>query len=192
VDGQTLYFSRLMFDRLFGDDVPARFESALSTPEAVSRLQVLTGRTRSVWNWPTSPATIGTVSASNVRLFRIDPFVRNSFKPVFVGAFREERGRTVLEGRFTMHWFAEAILSCSVAALFLISVTVTGFLIGASRTPGTLPLYPAFTLVLLVLLFWAALFGFVRFGRWLARDHVALISATIRDALKETTEAQRR
>ena len=179
-----------MFDRLFGEDVPARFESVLSTPDAVSRLQALTARTWSVRKRPTAPATIGTVSSSNVRLFRVDPFLGNSFTPIFVGAFREEHGRTVLEGRFTMHWFAEAVLSCGVAVLVLISVTVTGFLIGASRTPGTFLLYPALGLILVVTLSWVALLGLVRLRRWLVRDHVALISETIRDALAETTTAE--
>jgi len=73
---------------------------------------------------------VGSVCEDRVRLQRVIPFVRNSFKPVFLGSFVERNGRTLLEGRFTLFhatkifmtfWFAFVLLWTLLALIAVVS-----------------------------------------------------------------------
>jgi hypothetical protein len=96
------------FDLLYGAE-PAEFESAFGLEESVRRLSAATKR--SVFSALTHQAAVGTVSESRVSLQRVIPFVGNSFKPFFIGAFDVRNGRTVLSGRFTMLWWVKAFMT---------------------------------------------------------------------------------
>ena len=57
---------------------------------------------------------------------------RALFRPTFVGRLRQRDGRTVLDGRFRMTWFARALLPVWLApAVVCIAVAVLGVLLGA-------------------------------------------------------------
>lgn len=92
------------------------------------RLQNATRRT-GLSEWTTERA-VGNVSEDCVRLQRAIPFVRNSFKPVFLGSFVERDGRTLLEGGFTVFratrifmtfWFAFILLWTLLAIIAVLS-----------------------------------------------------------------------
>jgi hypothetical protein len=97
-----------VFDLLYGA-VPAEFESAFDLDESVKRLSGATKR--SVFDSLTNQAAIGTVSKDRVSLRRVIPLVGNSFKPFYIGEFRENNGRVVLTGRFTMFWWVKAFMT---------------------------------------------------------------------------------
>lgn len=96
------------FDLLFGN-VPARFPSAFSLSESVDRLQANTKR--HILSSLFRQSAVGPVSEGLVRLQRVIPLVGNSFKPIFVGAFRVSEGQVVLEGKFTMFRFSKVFMT---------------------------------------------------------------------------------
>ncbi len=51
----------------------------------------------------TSQGMVGFASIENTRIERVLPFLRNSFKPVFVGSFRTVGDQTVLSGVLRLH-----------------------------------------------------------------------------------------
>ena len=97
---------RLKF--LYGSE-PVSFESSLPLHEAVRRLAEV------VEPWyqfrPFEARAVGTVNTSRVVFRRVVPFVRNSFKPEFRGAFQVRSGTTLLVGAFSMSPFAKAFLT---------------------------------------------------------------------------------
>ena len=99
---------RRLFNLLYGA-VPADFESAFGLEESVKRLSAATQR--SVFGAFTHQAAVGRVSKDRVSLQRVIPFVGNSFKPFYIGKFRETNGRVVLTGRFTMLWLVKAFMT---------------------------------------------------------------------------------
>jgi hypothetical protein len=122
-----------------------------------------------------------------VRLQRARPFFGNSFKPIFVGAFRHHHGRVVLEGRFTMFLFSKVFMTVWLTlALAFTVVAVTVSLRTAADAPGQrdvtalfLPLIPLGFLVLGI--------GFVRFCWWLSRNDMSYLAALIQEALSPRT-----
>lgn len=89
------------FKLLYGSE-PVVFRSALSSEQAIASLRAATRRP-GFRLWGGSAAT-GVVSMHMVELRKETPFVRNDFKPCFVGRFRMEGEEIVLEGGFTLSW----------------------------------------------------------------------------------------
>ncbi len=129
---------------LFGN-IPFACESKYSLEESVTRLRENTKR--SVFSSLFKQKAAGKVSASKVSLQRVIPFFGNSFKPIFVGKFKETKGGVYLEGKFTTFllskifmtvWFSFAILW---TALAVIQITQT-FSTQADRLLVELVLFP--------------------------------------------------
>src|SRR5437016_13971963 len=87
----------------------AEFESDFDLCESIQRLSAATSR--SVFSAWTHQAAVGKVSESRVSLQRVIPFFGNAGKPFFVGEFVVRNGRTILSGRFTLHWSAKVFMS---------------------------------------------------------------------------------
>jgi hypothetical protein len=87
---------------------PVEFESEFGMVESVARLKAATRR----WGAFTLTKNVatGTVTQSRVLLERKVPMVSNPFKPVFHGRFETIRGKTLLTGRFTPHWFVRLFI----------------------------------------------------------------------------------
>lgn len=107
---------------------PAEFKSAYGLDEAVSRLQAVTKP--DTLSLMVQQTPMGSVSASNVRLRRAIPMVRNYFKPCFYGSFEQRGSDVYLIGRFTRtplaKIFATVWLACAlVFALLFIGISVT-------------------------------------------------------------------
>jgi hypothetical protein len=161
---------RGLFDFLWGS-VPAEFESRFGLDESVRRLSAVTRRfvfliTRQV--------AVGHVSRDRVSLCRVMPFYGRFF--YFLGEFREQDGRVVLSGRFTLSWGFKALMTSWLGFfLFWESLVVLGLLVR-----GDPPL-------------WWFLFGGVgMFGagltivwllKWMSRKDVVWLSTLIRDSL---------
>ena len=160
---------------LYGD-VPARFPSDFPMAESVARLRERTKR--SVFATLLQEAAAGPVTESRVRLNRVIPLFGNSFKPVFVGAFRQDLGRVVLEGRFTMFLFSKILMTIWLAfALVWTGVAV----FAVTRSPTLTLLFPLFGLCFVV-----AGVAFLRFCWWLSRNDMPYLASVINTALNRS------
>jgi hypothetical protein len=158
---------------LLYESSPAEFRSAYSVDESIQRLSAATSR----WGLSLGETqAVGKVSAELVRLRREIPMVRNGYKPFFVGRFETRDGGTVLIGHFGMSAFAKMFTTIwlGMAALFTAGFLAAGFS-ATNSNPVWLPIVPLIMLV--------AGLGFVRLGKWFARNDVAWLSGVITKAL---------
>src|SRR5882757_4884230 len=162
------------FWRLLYEANPAEFRSAFGLAESVERLQAATKR--SVFSSLGETAAVGKVSEEGVRLQRVIPMMRNSFKPFFVGHFEVRAGVTVLTGRFTMALFAKIFMSFWFGMTFVFAI---GALFASFRASAPLRSLWVFQPFLML--------GFgiapVVFGKWLSRNDAAWLSQIIDSAL---------
>ena len=86
-------------------------------------------------------SAVGRVEKGRVRLQRVIPFFRNSFKPIFVGKFDDATGVVFLKGRFATFmfsrismtiWFCFALIWSMIAAITAV-ISVTNFAHRAAR-----------------------------------------------------------
>jgi hypothetical protein len=82
--------SSWLADILYGSR-PAEFVSHYSLQESVEKLRAVTAR--SMFPSLTKQSAVGTVAEHKVRLQRVIPMVRNSFKPFFFGHFEFGTGK---------------------------------------------------------------------------------------------------
>jgi hypothetical protein len=162
--------------RLLFESTPAEFRSAFGLAESVERLRAATKR--SAFSSLAETAAVGKVSQEGVRLQRVIPMIRNSFKPFFVGRFEVRDGVTVLSGRFTMALFAKIFMSFWFGMLLAIG---GGIWVGTSHSANTAPR------LFLLQPFLMVAFGVVLIavGKWFARNDVAWLSSVIEGALGE-------
>jgi hypothetical protein len=158
---------------LLFESTPAEFRSDYSIAESVQRLTAVTSR------WAVSLSqtqAVGKVSPDKVRLQRVIPMVRNSFKPCFTGHFETRDGRTVLTGHFAIPMSARIfmVIWLAMATLFTVAF-LAGDLRSPNGTPASLPLFG--------LLFPAAGIGLIVLGKWFARNDVAWLSDVMTRAL---------
>ena len=171
------------FRFLFGD-IPVEIHSPFSLSDSVQRLRDATKR--SVFSSLFRQAAVGPVTAANVRLRRVIPMFGNSFKPIFVGRFRETNGQVVLSGRFTMFLFSKIFISVWLSFWLIWTLVAT---LGVFGIGGIQPA-PSSGSPLLVLLFpligvgfFVAGILFVRLCWWLSRSDMKYLTAVITQAL---------
>lgn len=157
---------------LFGG-TPVRFESRLPVEEAVSRLSSEVKQ----WNLKTlfSETAIGVVTEERVMIRREIPFVRNDFKPRFVGSFERLGSGSILKGQFRLDTGTKVFMSFwlgFVALWTLLTCASVGLTSGSS---AWLPLAGASMFVAGLLL--------IRIGKWFARNDRAWLSQRIAMAL---------
>src|ERR1700733_15636255 len=160
--------------RLLYESTPAEFRSAYSVAESVERLRAATKR--STFAAIGEAAAVGKVSPDGVRLQRVPPMVRNSFKPFFVGRFESRDGVTLLTGRFGMSLFTKIFMTFWLAMVALFGV---GFLVGSLSATAS---YPRQIVIGPFLMLIAGL-GLVALGKWFARNDVAWLTGVIGRAL---------
>jgi hypothetical protein len=165
------------FVRLLYESTPAEFRSAYGLSESVERLRAATKR--SVFSALGEAAAVGKVSETVVRLQRVIPMVRNSFKPFFVGRFEIRDGVTVLTGRFSMLTAAKIFMTFWFGMTF---VFAAGVLLGKLSSDKPFPSFLVFQPFLMI--------GFgialVAAGKWFARNDAAWLSKVIEGALGNT------
>jgi hypothetical protein len=158
--------------RLLYESTPVEFRSAFGLEESMERLRAATKR--SVFSALSEAAAVGRVSEESVRLQRVIPMIGNSFKPFFLGHFQNNAGTVLLIGRFTMLPIVKMFMTFWFGIVTLASV---GLLLGLnSKVPTPAVLGPV------------AMIGggvaLLAFGKWLARNDVAWLSAVIETALE--------
>jgi len=164
-------------------NVPARFHSDFSISESVARLSAAI---QSPFSSLTFARTVGRVNAAKVTLWRVQPTFRNSFKPVFVGRFRDDAGGVVLEGRFTLFASSKAFMTIWLGAALLItaySVFLSGVVAIVNRD------WRAFAFVPIGFAFFGVGVAFVRLCWGLSRSDVDVLSHRIRSALSSVNSA---
>ena len=165
---------RRLFDLLYGA-TPADFESAFGLEESVRRLAAASKR--SVFRAFIHQAAVGCVSKDRVSLQRVIPFVGNSFKPFYIGEFREIGGRVVLSGRFTMLWWVKASMTYWFGfCLLWTALAILPLLVRDAH---------AWWFPFAGLSMFSAGVAFVAFCKWLSRNDVAWLSRVIQDALSK-------
>ena len=162
------------FWRLLYESTPAEFRSTFGLEESVERLRAATKR--SVFSSLSETAAVGKVSEQSVRLQRVIPMVRNSFKPFFVGRFEVRDGVTVLKGRFTMGLFAKIFISCWFGMTLAFA---GGTLLGSIRSPTAIRSF--WVLQPFVMLGFGVVL--VAAGKWFSRNDAAWLSTVIEEAL---------
>lgn len=159
--------------RLLYGSTPVEFASSYGMSESIDSLEAVAVRP-AFWP-PTEESAVGVVSEAKVRLQRVIPRVRNSFKPLFAGRFEVKNGRVVLVGRFTTHWLQKTFMTLWFGVCLLwtlvtaFAVLVKGFehwwfpLGGLAMICGGL--------------------GVVSAGQWFSRNDIAWLSRMIQEAL---------
>lgn len=119
----------------------------------------------------------GNVDTEHVEIERVIPLVGNAFKPVFVGKFSEEGGKTILTGVFRFHRFVQVFMTFwfGITTLWLITVSINA-LSTASNT-WYFPLYGLMMLAMGV--------GMVKIGKWFSRNDRQWLKEHISHAIAE-------
>ena len=161
---------RRMLNFLYGS-TPATFESAATLEESVRRLGAVTDQAAL-----TSGRAVGRVREDKVVLQRSVPFVRNSFKPFFIGRFERTRSGVRLHGRFAMHWSIRAFLTYWFGfAVVWIAFAAYAVVVSDSSEQWWFPLAG-------LAMFGAGL-AIVSAGKYLARNDIIWLSNVIGAAL---------
>jgi hypothetical protein len=162
-----------LFELLYGSTA-AEFPSSYGISESVQRLRAATKR--STFSAIGEQAAVGKVTEESVRLQRVIPMVRNSFKPFFVGRFEAREGATVLCGRFSMMPSTKVFMTfwLSMVLFFAFAMPIFGAR-SPQGAPGFAALIPIFML--------CAGIGLIALGKWLSRNDVGWLSKVIEGAL---------
>ncbi|MGB6310198.1 MAG: hypothetical protein WBF89_20635 [Steroidobacteraceae bacterium] len=160
--------------RLLYDSTPAEFRSPYNLAESVERLSAASKR--SAFSALAETTAVGKVSEKAVRLQRVIPMVRNSFKPFFIGRFELRGDGVVLIGKFTMVPLVKVFMSFwfGMCGLFAGEVLLSGFKPHAPK---------AVFFLLQPFLMIAAGIALVAAGKWFARNDAAWLSGVIATAL---------
>jgi hypothetical protein len=143
--------------------------STFGIEESVQRLRASTRRHAFILI--AQDVAVGPVSEDRVRLERVSPLFRNSFKPIFYGRFEQRIDGVHLSGHFTMPWFNKAFMT-----VWLGLALVFGIHIAANYPWNNAAALAAFGMLVFGLLL-------VSFGKWLSRNDAAWLSAVMQEAL---------
>lgn len=160
----------------------AQSESNYTKDESAERLK---GMVRSGWNpFPMKPGVYGKVSEDRVRLYRVNPFVRNSFIPIFIGAFRYSEGKVVLVGTYSTHVFVRIFMGAWFTLVIMGMVFTSLHIFQELTSKGTkiFDLQP-----MLLISYGLFVFGVlvIKVGKWFSRNDISYISKVIRRALRD-------
>ncbi len=115
--------------------IEAQNESNYTMDESAARLKRMV---RSGWNpFPMKPGVYGKVSEDRVRLYRVNLFMRNSFIPIFIGAFRYSEGKVVLVGTYSTHVFVKIFMSAWFTLVIIGMVFTSLHIIQELTSKGT-------------------------------------------------------
>ena len=161
------------FNLLYGS-TSVQFESQYPLDESVSRLA---GKVKpaTLFNF-SEQCAVGTVTEKRVSICRKIPFVRNSWKPCFVGAFELDGDKTILKGQFGFSSSTKISMSFYFGIIILWTMFAAVSVASESLTDLYFPLAG-------VALFGVATAGMIS-GKRSARKDVDWLSTRISDALQ--------
>jgi hypothetical protein len=167
-------------DWLFGN-WPVSFHSDYSLPDSIERLRAAVKP--HVFATLFRQAVVGPISGDSVRLQRLTPLSRNSFKPMFYGEFVVNAELVELRGRFTMSTYTTVFMTvwtgfAGVWTLMALGVAISTMIAGSGSLSKD-----AWIAVLFGIGFVAFGCGLMKVGWWLSRKDIGFLSRTIQDAL---------
>ncbi len=162
------------------DAESAVFVSSLSLEDAVRSLATVVERSEFA-NWGVD-CLVGHVTIPQVRIARHRAGQRTSTRPVFRGSFREDAGRTVLDGRFAYPWATRLLLMAFVAvlAVFVLALAVLGTAVLAANGRRDATFWMAVVALMLSVVVAAALF---RVTQPFEREDIAWISERVQASI---------
>jgi hypothetical protein len=166
---------RWLLNLLYGS-VSAEWESAYGLEESVTRLRAATRK----WGFSAlaEPAAVGTVTESKVKLQRVVPMVRNSFKPFLIAQFVKRGERVFLVGRFTMLGAVKVFMSVWFCLVIVF---------GAAALIGQIAMKSGSSLFALGPIAMCGFgVGLLWFGKWLAKNDAAWLSEVVKGAIGGT------
>ena len=134
---------RALYDFLYGSRA-AEFASDFGLAESVERLSDAIHAPLFVVGG--APRVRGNASERYVSIHRVVPGVRNSFRPVFTGAFHEHAGRIVLRGAYALDDATKLFMSLWFGLCLAMAVAMTL----AVFREGALSFLPFVPLVMIV------------------------------------------
>jgi len=158
----------------------AVFVSSLPLDDAVRSLATVVERSEFA-NWGVD-CLVGHVTIPKVRIARHRAGQRTSTRPVFRGRFREDAGRTVLDGRFAYPWTTRLLLLASVAvlAVFVLALAVLGAAVLAANGHRDATFWMAVVALMLSVTLAAAL---SRVTQPFEREDIAWISERVQTSM---------
>jgi hypothetical protein len=163
---------RCFLNFLYGSTC-AQFESHYSVHESVSRLAEEVKPSN--FHPFSGQCAVGTVTEKEVLIHRKIPFVRNSWKPVFVGSFEADGNKAILKGQFRFSNWTVASMSFVFLFITLWTVLVTISVTSKPETNFWFPLFGVAMLGVNIAMFFL--------GKWFSRNDVAWLSKVISRAL---------
>ncbi len=121
-----------MFKKLMSYEDTLRIVTSLTPAEIEEKLK--DARRTSAVTFFTKERLAGKVTVTQLKLWRLRPFVGNSFAPCFCGSIRVADGHTVVEGNFRMGRLIRAFMALWFG--FLIVVGLAGVLTAAGGKGG--------------------------------------------------------
>ena len=158
----------------------AVFVSNLPLQDAVRSLATAVERSEFA-NWGVD-CLVGHVTIPQVRIARHHAGQRTATRPVFQGSFREDAGRTVLDGRFRYPWITRLLLMAFVAVLvvFVLALAVLGAAVLAANGRRDATFWVAAGALILSVALAAALF---RVAQPFEREDIAWISERVQASI---------
>lgn len=164
---------RWFIDLLYGS-VSVRFESEYSIHESVSRLAAVVKP--SIIDSFSGQCAVGDVTEKSVSIQRVLPFVRNSWRPIFIGSFEPLGAKSVLKGEFRLSNWTRVFMSIWFGFIaFWTARATVAVLVNASVDPW----FPLFGVGM-----FAMGVALVRSGKWFSRNDVAWLTQAISGALR--------
>jgi len=162
---------RALFDVLYGS-TPAAYASDFPLEESVRRLADAVYAP--LIDFGHAPRVVGHASERYVSVHRVVPGMKDSFRPVFTGAFHERNGRVFLRGGYALRDAVKLFMSLWLLLCLALTVTTTSMVFEAGAF-SLVPLVPLGLFAVGVLWVWN--------GRANSRKDIALIGEAITRAL---------
>ncbi len=144
--------------------------------EAIKRLDANVGN--SVFSHLTSEGMVGSVSRDTVKIHRVIPMMKNSFKPMLIGSFSTLGGRTILSGVFRMHRLVQVFMTFWFGVLAFSVLTE-----GASILVNPSDAWPAPLVGFMMIAFGV---GLVKIGKWLSRNDKEWLKERVSASINQT------
>jgi hypothetical protein len=130
------------FTRLFRYTDTIRLNVPGDASQAAKRLShaARTPIVKAAVSKPLERTLVGTASRDCVRLHEVTPFFGNIFKPIFVGRFELDQGRTVLLGRFEIGAVGRIVISIFVSFGLIVQIILLP-LIGTEAGSGMIGIF---------------------------------------------------
>lgn len=165
--------------------IPVAYRSDYPVEEAVKRLREAVKPT--IFHSLFKQSAVGEVRKDRVRLQKVIPFFGNSFKPIFVGAFKDTADGVILEGVFTTFMFSKIVMTVWFGFSLIWTLTAifaaAGIIFAKGNILTSFNMLYAISFPVFGLLFMAFGYGLLRFCWWVSRADMDFLSRTITHAL---------